>query len=429
MATVARAVHYAHQHGILHRDLKPANILLDTPAHGLQAAGLPTPMLTDFGLAKRLEGSATLTQSGGIVGTPGYMAPEQAAGKSKAGTNPRMLSTAADVYSLGAILYELVTGRPPFRGETPLDTLLQVRHQEPQRPRLLNPGVDRDLETICLKCLAKEPQRRYSSAEAVAEDLERWLAGEPIKARPVGPMRRLWRWSARRPALAALTAALVLFLLIGCSAVVWQWQRAELSRMEAELAFQEAEAQRQRAGANFRTARAAVDQMLTSVAEQQLAKGPPTERVRKELLESALQYYQTFLGENSTNPAVRQETGRALLRLGDINHQLGRHAEAARISAKLAEEFADRPDLAYAAACTLAQCIPLAEKDAALAEAERSATADRYGRRAVELLRAVIKGAYKTPEQLQKDEKLAPLRGRPDFQQLLTASEIKSNPE
>jgi WD40 repeat protein len=220
IATVARAVHHAHQHGILHRDLKPANILLSyplSPASGERGRGQgvrlneAVPHVTDFGLVKRVEGDSKLTQSGAIVGTPSYMAPEQARGD-------KGLSTAAEIYSLGAILYELLTGRPPFRADTPLDTVLQVLEKEPASPRSLNPATNHDLETICLMCLRKEPSKRYGSAEALADDLDRWLRGEPITARPVGQGERAWRWARRNPYLAAVgslaAAALVAVALV-----------------------------------------------------------------------------------------------------------------------------------------------------------------------------------------------------------------------
>jgi WD40 repeat protein len=243
LALTARAVHYAHQRGILHRDLKPANVLLEWPADGsassvrdLQAA---TPYVTDFGLAKRLTGpgasptGADLTQPGVIVGTPNYMAPEQAAARGG-------VSTATDVYSLGAILYEFLTGRPPFRAETPLDTLLQVREREPPAPYSLNPRVDRDLETVCLKCLHREPEQRYRSAEALADDLGRWLRGEPIRARPVRRLERALKWARRRPELAALAVLLVLVFLAGLAGVCWQWARAEREWGRAEGEYRKA---------------------------------------------------------------------------------------------------------------------------------------------------------------------------------------------
>jgi dipeptidyl aminopeptidase/acylaminoacyl peptidase len=199
VAQVARAVHFAHQHGVLHRDLKPANVLVDREGQA---------HVTDFGLARRLDGAAGLTRTGAIVGTPSYMAPEQAAGK-------KGLTTAADVYGLGALLYECLTGRPPFRAETPLDTLLLVLEKDPEPPRRLNPGIDRDLETIALKCLEKDPRRRYESAAAVADDLEHWLRGEPIRGRRTALAERAWKWARRRPERALLAALAAVALVAG----------------------------------------------------------------------------------------------------------------------------------------------------------------------------------------------------------------------
>jgi WD40 repeat protein len=217
VAQVARAVHFAHQRGVLHRDLKPANILVDRGGQ---------PHVTDFGLAKRLDGGAGLTQTGAVVGTPCYLAPEQAAGK-------KGLTPAADVYGLGAVLYECLTGRPPFRAETPLDTLLQVLEREPVPPRRLNPAVGRDLETVCLKCLHKDAARRYPSAEALAEDLERWLRGEPVRARPVSAAERVWKWARRRPERALLGILTAFALLWG---LTWAARQGldHLERVQAE---------------------------------------------------------------------------------------------------------------------------------------------------------------------------------------------------
>ncbi|MCI0380023.1 MAG: protein kinase [Gemmataceae bacterium] len=220
LEAVARAVHFAHSRGILHRDLKPANILLDENEQ---------PKVTDFGLAKRMATDSGQTRTGAVLGTPSYMSPEQAAGSKDIGP-------AGDIYSLGAILYELLTGRPPFRGESPLATLKQVTEQEPLPVRLLNPDVDRDLETICLKCLEKNPARRYQSAEALADDLRRFLHGEPISARRLGPVGRFIKWCWRKPAVAALIFVSAL-AVVGFLVMSWRMAHEEyVLRKTAELA-------------------------------------------------------------------------------------------------------------------------------------------------------------------------------------------------
>ena len=192
---LCRAMAEAHARGIIHRDLKPANVLL-TPDH--------QPKITDFGLAKQMEGDSQQTRSGAIMGTPSYMAPEQAWGQT------REIGPLSDQYALGAILYEMIVGRPPFQGATPLETLELVRNQEPVPPTRLQPRTPTDLETICLKALQKDPARRFPDAGAMAEDLRRFLDGEPIVARPVGAPERLWRWCRRNPRVAGLAAAVVL---------------------------------------------------------------------------------------------------------------------------------------------------------------------------------------------------------------------------
>jgi len=203
--TLARAMHYAHLRGVIHRDLKPSNVLLTGPER--------VAKITDFGLAKRIDAAARdVSQSGAIMGTASYMAPEQAAGKVR-DTGP-----AADVYGLGALLYECLTDQPPFSAETTLETLQQVLEREPVPPSRRGVGVPRDLETICLKCLNKLPTRRYASAEDLADDLQRFQAGEPIRARAVGAAERTWKWARRRPALTALLG-LVLLAMVGLSAL------------------------------------------------------------------------------------------------------------------------------------------------------------------------------------------------------------------
>lgn len=224
---VAEAVAYAHVEGVIHRDLKPANILIDKNGQ---------PRLTDFGLAKSVRGepgaSATgeLTATGQILGTPSYMPPEQVSGARG------VVGPLADVYSLGAVIYCQLTGRPPFQADNPLDTLLQVLHREPVQPRLLNPAVPRDLETICLKCLEKEPRKRYSSAQELGADLQRFLSNEPIQARPVGTIERSWRWCRRNPAVACLAASLFIVMVSGTAVSSMMAVRAN-SEAEASAAL------------------------------------------------------------------------------------------------------------------------------------------------------------------------------------------------
>jgi serine/threonine protein kinase len=226
MATVARAVHYAHERRVLHRDLKPSNILLDQSE---------IPSLTDFGIAKFVNQDTALTQTAELLGTPSYMAPEQAAGKPS--------SCWADIYSLGAILYELLTGRLPFEGPTPMDILRRLSEEEPTNPSLVNPLVAQDLATICLKCLDKDPAQRYRSALAFAEDLERWQRREPILARRAGPILRLRRWTIRNPALATLIVSLATGMAL--TLVLWAKATEEKNRKSIALAILRTETARQ----------------------------------------------------------------------------------------------------------------------------------------------------------------------------------------
>jgi hypothetical protein len=269
LALVARAVHFAHQRQLLHRDLKPGNVLLDEQGR---------PYVADFGLAKRLGGSGEASNTA-VVGTPEYMAPEQ--------VRSARLTTAADVYALGGILYTLLAGRAPFVTDSSWGTLQKVLSEEPARPSLARPGVPHDLETICLKCLAKEPGRRYGSAEALAEDLERWLNGEPITARRTGRVERVRLWCRRNPAVAALLTAVVVLILLAVAGIGWKYREAEFEkgvaqqqteiaegqRREAEAATEQARektAAEERAKEEVRTAKAAVEQALRE-SERRLA--------------------------------------------------------------------------------------------------------------------------------------------------------------
>ena len=249
ISKVARTVHYAHEHGILHRDIKPGNILLDAKSE---------PLLTDFGLARLVEAESTVTRTKEVMGTPSYMAPEQAVGNNAA------VSSATDVYGLGAVLYQLLTGQPPFAGGTTYETIKLVLDTEPRQPRLLNPKIDRDLSTICLKCLEKDPRRRYSSALALAEDLERWLKYEPIQARRTGVFTRGKKWVWRNPAR-ALSAGSLVALAAATGWIVWKSEliRQPLTKGIAVLPFESLGEQKEQAA----FADGVQDDILTKLAK------------------------------------------------------------------------------------------------------------------------------------------------------------------
>ena len=302
LETLARAVHAAHQAGIVHRDLKPSNILLASDG---------VPKVGDFGLARLLDADSKHTISGEPVGTPSFMAPEQAAGQaSRAGPE-------ADVYALGAILYQSLTGRPPFLGESSLETLKLVISADVVAPRRLRPDVPRDLETICLKCLEKEPQKRYPSALALADDLERFLGHRPILARPVGPAGRLFRWGRRNPRVAGLSAAVLLCLVAGTAVSIVLAIRATTAeaatRKERDRAQQQAEIS------------TAVKQFLerdllsqASVFNQStLFKSPdPDLKVRTALDRAAAMIGDRFAGKPVVEASIRQTVGETYSQLG-----------------------------------------------------------------------------------------------------------------
>jgi tetratricopeptide (TPR) repeat protein/tRNA A-37 threonylcarbamoyl transferase component Bud32 len=313
---LARAIHQVHEQGVVHRDLKPGNILLElrdaecgvrNDAHHLPHAAIPK--IADFGLA-RLGAASTLTQTGDIVGTPSYMAPEQTLGKSG------VIGPATDVYGLGAILYEMLTGRPPFHAETPLATILQVQREEPVSVKRLQPTVPRDLETICLKCLEKEPAKRYASAQALADDLRSFLDDRPILARRASPRERLWRWTRRHPAWAALALVSTLAVLLLAGGGWWAYGRLRTAAAQEEK-------QRQAAEESFRDALTAVEQLLEEAGDADLAGVPQMEPARKRLLIKALRFYERFLAERGDETRLRFEIARARGRLGDIHELLG----------------------------------------------------------------------------------------------------------
>ena len=318
---LARAMQLAHSRNVVHRDLKPANVLLAPPTESLHAAGQTswgTPKITDFGLARRTDTDSSQTQSGAIMGTPSYMAPEQAEGRT------HEAGPAADVYALGAILYECLTGRPPFKGETMVETLDLVRNQEPVPPSRGRPGVPLDLETICLKCLRKEPENRYASAAELADELVRYLRGEPILARPVGRIEHAIKWVKRNQTITGATAAVLLALAVGTTVSYRKYLDAEHQKGIAEERRIDAENQREEARREADKAKKARDFLVSifRLSEADIRGGNVTAR---QILADAERRIPV---EFAHQPELQADLAAAI---DEVNRNLDRNTPAAMI--------------------------------------------------------------------------------------------------
>jgi serine/threonine protein kinase len=356
--TLARAVHYAHQQGIIHRDLKPANVLLQplsaegslespdarrSSGPGDKLANF-LPKVADFGLAKLRDQDSSETRTGDVMGTPSYMSPEQAAGRTQE------IGPAADVYALGAILYELLTGRPPFRAASAAETAQQVIHDEPVSPFRLQPRLPRDLGTICLKCLEKQPSRRYPSAQALADDLRRFQDGKPTVARPPSPWERGLKWARRRPAVAALYAVSAMAL---ATLVVTGLIYNRSLQQERNLANEQrdaAEKSRQEAQQHLQLALDAARRFYTNLSGSTLLNVPGQEMLRVELLQQARGFYEKVIEVRGDDPAVLADLANTIWQLGVMKGNVESEAkgiellqQAASIQDRLAREYPDTP--------------------------------------------------------------------------------------
>lgn len=315
--TISEAMFYAHQKGVLHRDLKPSNVLVD---------GDSEPLITDFGLAKRTAEQSQRTAAGSVLGTPSYMPPEQATGKLD------LISERSDVYSIGAILYELITGKPPFGAANPWETIKQVISIEPVSPRMLNNGVPADLETICLTCLQKDQARRYSSAQDLADELQRFLAGEPILARPIGVVERTVRWCYRNPWPTAALGVLLLgvvgtsvgFVFARLAQTAAETAEAEAvdARIEADAAKDQAVDAKNKAEMSRNQLLAAINQLFTDWGDVTLLNEPGLEDVRARLLASASNLYKQMGDQLGEDPKIQHELGVSYFRLGRMMSHL-----------------------------------------------------------------------------------------------------------
>lgn len=316
--TLAEAVQHAHQRGIIHRDLKPQNVLIPAePASSVDRAGIPLlqAKISDFGMARMLDDQAH-THTGAVVGTPTYMAPEQAH------TDFGPIGVTTDVYGLGAVLYELLTGRGPFTGPTFAAVIRAVEQDDPVPPQRMNSAVPRDLEAICLKCLEKQPSRRYATAAELGADLERFLAGQPIRARRSTSTERAFRWIQRNSYLSLAILAAFLSLTIGLGFSLIQWRRANLN-------FQESEDQRSRAEKHLKQTELAIDQMLNEVVDV-LEPIPQMEDFRARLLQRALEFEQTLVAAEADDPRMKLRSAAAQGRIAELQQRLGMSQEASQ---------------------------------------------------------------------------------------------------
>ena len=304
---VCRAVHAAHEEGILHRDIKPANILIED--------GTLRPRIADFGLAKLQNEDQELTRSGEAMGTPSYMPPEQFGDAASA-------TARSDIYSIGATLYHLLSGRPPFKAATSMATMRQVLNVEPVALRDLNPEVDQDIETICMKCLEKEPDRRFQTAEKVADELQRFINGEPILSRPLSRPERFVRWCRRNPLVSSLSGLAAASVLVALVSLAVAYVKTDEARQQVETSLIKTAKAQKVSEASFQDALAAVNDFFTHVSEDRLLNEPGAEGLRHELLELARDYYQRFLNRRSDDPTVREEVALSHFRVGLIIEEL-----------------------------------------------------------------------------------------------------------
>ncbi len=349
---VARALAAAHAAGVLHRDIKPRNIVIDDTTG--------RPLLTDFGLAKMLAGQSDVTHTGDVMGSPPYMSPEQA-------TDAAHVTASADIYSLGATLYHALTGRAPFQAASVAETLRQVWFEDPPLPRSLNPAIDQDLETICLKCLEKEPARRFETAGEMAEELARYRRGEPIHSRPLSTLGQFQRWRRRNPTVAKLLGLVALLIILGFAGVTYYTIQLQRSLNDARV--------------RLGWAVGAVDEMTDIATRDDGLKAHGVDEVRREMLTASRQYYDRFVERETNDPVLETERGKAYGRLANIEADLGDRAVAARLYSQaidvfteLEQRFPNEPNYTYLRAAYLANLGGLLRDGAQLDDAEDKLT-------------------------------------------------------